>query len=114
MTEDQKNTVNLKLQNSIDFMGKVRADKESKQLFQEPAYGIDGVVAHLKLLKSETEAIFNAPPPKKEEPKPEGKSAEGKKEGDGQADPPKDGEQKPAADGEGEGIKEDVEMKNEQ
>lgn len=115
LTEEQKNTVNMKLQNSIEFMGKVKADKESKQLFQEPAYGIDGVVAHLKLLKAETEAIFNAPPPKKEEPKPESKSAEGKKEGDAAEPAPANAAaedaQKP--DGEAEGIKEDVEMKNE-
>ena len=95
LTEDQKATLNLKLQNSIDFMGKVRSDKESKQLFQDPAYGIDGVVAHLKLLRSETEAIFSAPPPKKEEPKPEEKSAEGKTEGDQKAEAPVD----PAEDG---------------
>ena len=37
----------------------------------------------MNLLKSETEAIFNAPPPKKEEPaKNEPMSEEGKKEGD--------------------------------
>lgn len=35
------------------------------------------------MLKAETEAIFNAPPPKKEEPpKNEPMSEEGKKEGD--------------------------------
>ena len=64
-------------------MAKVQADKTAKQPHEEPAYGIDGIVAHLNLLKSETDAIFNAPPPKKEEPpKNEPMSAEGQKEAD--------------------------------
>ena len=64
-------------------MGKVRADQESKQPHQDPAYGVEGVIAHLSLLKSETEAIFNAPPPKKEyASKNVPMSDEGKKEGD--------------------------------
>ena len=62
-------------------MGKVKTDKESKQLYQDPAFGIDGVVAHLNSLKNETEAIFNAPPPKKEEPKAEPEAAKKEKEG---------------------------------
>lgn len=78
MTDEQKTTVNLKLTNAMDFFGKVKTDKESKQLFQDPAFGIEGITAHLNLLKSETEAIFNAPPPKKEEPKPEEPKADDK------------------------------------
>lgn len=121
LTEEQRNNVNTKLQNSIDFMGKVKADKESKQLHQEPAFGIDGVVAHLNQLKVETEAIFATPPPKKEEPKKEEKSADKKQEGDKPSDePPKNeqpmenGEPKAEEQPQPEAPKEDVEMKPEQ
>lgn len=92
-------------------MGKVKADLDNKQPFQEPDFGIDGVVAHLNQLKNETEAIFNAPPPKKEEPKPEEKPAEAKAEGEQPA--PENGADKPA-EGNAEAGKEDAEMKNEQ
>lgn len=91
-------------------MDKVAADKTAKQPHEEPAYGIEGVIAHQSLLKSETEAIFNAPPPKKEEPKNEPMSEEGKKEGDNaaetaEAEPPK---------AEPEAQKEDADMNKEQ
>jgi hypothetical protein len=92
-------------------MDKVAADKAAKQPHEEPAYGIEGVIAHQSLLKSETEAIFNAPPPKKEEPaKNEPMSEEGKKEGDNaaetaEAEPPK---------AEPEAQKEDADMNKEQ
>ena len=55
-------------------MGKVKADKDGKQPHQDPDFGIDGVEAHLKLLKAETDTIFNAPPPTKEETKKDEKS----------------------------------------
>lgn len=90
-------------------MGKVKADKESKQLFQEPDFGISGVEAHLNQLKYETEAILNAPPPKKEEPKAEEKPAESKPEGEV---PAENGDKQPA--GDSEPPKDDVDMKNEQ
>lgn len=88
-------------------MDKVAADKAAKQPHEEPAYGVEGVIAHQNLLKSETEAIFNAPPPKKEEPpKNEPMSEEGKKEGDNaEAEPPK---------AEPEAQKEDADMNKEQ
>ena len=65
-------------------MGKVQADKAAKQPHEEPAYGIEGVIAHLNLLKSETEAIFKAPPPKKEEPAKNEPMSEDKKEDGGE------------------------------
>lgn len=104
LTDDDKTTVNLKLTNSIDFFGKVRADKEGKQLYQEPAFGIDGIVAHLNLLSAETEAIFNKPPPKKEEPKPEAKPED--KPAEEGAKP----EEKPAEEGAKAEEKPDAEM----
>lgn len=88
-------------------MGKVKTDKETKQPFQEPDFGIAGVEAHLKMLKNETEAIFNAPPPKpkKEEPKPEEKPAD-KPEGEA---PAENGDKPPET-----APDADVEMKPEQ
>ena len=111
LTDEQKTSISLKVQNANEFMGKVQADKAAKQPFEEPAYGIEGVIAHLSLLKSETEAIFNAPPPKKEEPpKNEPMSAEGKQEGEKPA-----GEAADAKPAEGEAEpKKDVDMNNEQ
>lgn len=117
LTDDQRNTVNLKLNNSLEWFGKVQADKESKQPFQDPAYGIDGVEAHLSLLKSETQAIFLTPPPKKEEPKPEEKPAEAKEgEKKEEAQPGAENGPQPEAGPEvpPEMGKEDVEMKNEE
>lgn len=82
LTDEQKTTIGLKVQNATEFMDKVQADKGAKQPHEEPAYGVEGVIAHINMLKAETEAIFNAPPPKKEEPpKNEPMSEEGKKEG---------------------------------
>ena len=81
-------------------MGKVKADKDGKQPHQDPDFGIDGVEAHLKLLKAETDAIFNAPPPKKEEPKKEEKSADKKMETDGEKKDEAKPEEAPAENGE--------------
>lgn len=96
-------------------MGKVKADKESKQLYQDPAYGVDGVIAHLNLLKSETEAIFSAPPPKKEEPAAANQpmsEEDAKKEGEQVNENAKSSEQ-PAKEGVDEANK-DIDMKNDQ
>lgn len=93
-------------------MGKVKADKEGKQLFQDPAYGTEGVIAHLNLLKSETEAIFNAPPPKKEEPaanQPMSEEAPKKEE----EKPAEGAPTEPAKEGADE-AKKDIDMNNEQ
>ena len=52
-------------------MADVKADRDSKQLYQDPAFSLDKIISDLNLLKKETDAIFNAPPPKpKEEEKP--------------------------------------------
>ena len=69
------------MKTAVEWCAKVKADKEAKQLYQDPAYGIEGITSQLSLLKAETEAIFNTPPPKKEEPKPEAEAKpEDKKE----------------------------------
>lgn len=108
LTEESKTTVNLKLTNAIDFFGKVKADREAKQLYQEPAFGIEGIESHLKLLFAETEAIFHKPPPKKEEPKPEEKPAEEKPAEEGAK-----AEEKPAEEGAKTEEKPDAEMQKE-
>lgn len=92
-------------------MEKVQADKAAKQPYEEPAYGIDGVIAHLNLLKSETEAIFKAPPPKKEEPPKNEPMSEDKKEGEKVEQP-----EAPAPEDELNDAKqvEDIDMNNEQ
>merc|ERR1712146_484563 len=84
LTDENKAKIHEKVTASQEFFAKVKADKESKQLYQDPAFGIDGIGAHLKSLNAETEAIFNIPPPKpKEEPKKdESKSPEKKEEGE--------------------------------
>lgn len=47
----------------------VKKDRESKQLFEDPKYNLDGIIHTLTTLKKQTDAIFNKPPPKREEPK---------------------------------------------
>lgn len=49
-------------------MDKVKADIAAKKTWEDPAYTIEQVQSYISLMVSETEAIFNAPPPKKEEP----------------------------------------------
>lgn len=41
LTDDQKETVNKKLQVATDFMNGVKADRAAKQLHQDPAYNLD-------------------------------------------------------------------------
>jgi len=67
----------------------VKADQNGKQPYDDPAYNLDGIILTLETLKKETEAIFNRPPPKKEEPPKEEapKDAE-MKEGEEKADAP--------------------------
>ena len=50
------------------FMEGVKADQNGKQPHQDPAYNLDGILLTLETLKKETQAVFDRPPPKKEEP----------------------------------------------
>jgi hypothetical protein len=68
-------------------MSDVKADRMSKELYQNPNFNIEKIISDLQLLKSETDSIFNAPPPKpKEEEKPKEdekmENTEEKKEGE--------------------------------
>ena len=69
MTEEQKENVLKKHEQAIKFMEGVKADRASKQLYQDPAFSLDHILTTLNLTKSETDAIFNAPPPKPKEEK---------------------------------------------
>ena len=97
-------------------MEKVQADKAAKQPYEEPAYGIDGVIAHLNLLKSETEAIFKAPPPKKEkqEPPKNEPMSEDKKEGEKVEQPEAPAPEDELNDAFAAMKEEDIDMNNEQ
>lgn len=77
ITEDQKSLIQKKIDATNDFFGKVKADRESKQLYENPAFTLDQIISTLSLLKSETDAIFSkVKAPKAEEPKKEEKPEE--------------------------------------
>ena len=98
-------------------MDKVKADIAAKKTWEDPAYTIEQVQSYISLMVSETEAIFNAPPPKKEEPpKAEEQKADGQAPTDDKANeqPAQEngtGDQQQAAP---EGEKPDVEMTNQE
>lgn len=107
LTDEQKTDINAKLTGAETFMAGVKADQNSKQLHDDPAYNLDGIILTLETLKKETQAIFDRPPPKKEEPKKDEPMKDEKAEGEGaKAEEPPAEEKK-----EGEG---DAEMKNEE
>ena len=76
LTDDQKNLIEAKQEVANKMLADVKADRDSKQPHQDPAFNLDTIISNLKLLKSETDAIFNLPPPKpKEEEKPKEEDA---------------------------------------
>lgn len=68
MTDDQKKSIAGKQEVVSKMMADVKADRDSKQLYQDPKFNLDKIISDLSLLKSETDAIFNAPPPKPKSP----------------------------------------------
>lgn len=60
-------SVVVKIEEAEKFMGSVRADRDSKQLWQDPSFTLEQVLQKIQLLKSETEAVFNAPIPAADE-----------------------------------------------
>ena len=87
LTDEQKETINKKHTSTENMIAAVKADKASKQLYENPAYTLDQIIAAIESCKRETENIFNLPPPKVE--KPEAGSSEKKAE-----DAPADAEMK--------------------
>jgi hypothetical protein len=70
ITDDQKNLIQKKIDAANDFFAKVKADREKKQLYENPDFTLDQIISTLSLLKAETEAIFaQVKAPKTEEPK---------------------------------------------
>ena len=92
LTDAQKELVLKKQEEVAKFMQDVKADREAKQLYQDPAFNLDAIINKLNLLKSETEAIFNAPPPKEE--KPDESMKDESKEGEAKGEEAKDAEMK--------------------
>ena len=79
LTDEQKETINKKHTSTENMIAAVKADKASKQLYENPAYTLDQIIAAIESCKRETENIFNLPPPPKVE-KPEAGSSEKKAE----------------------------------
>jgi len=77
LTDEQKETLGKKVSVCTEFIDKAKADIAAKKTYEDPAYTLENVQSYIKLLISETDSIFNAPPPKKEEPKVEEKKVEG-------------------------------------
>ena len=63
LTDAQKETINKKLTSTENLIAAVKADKAAKELYQDPAYTLDQIIAAIEVCKRETEAIFNLPPP---------------------------------------------------
>ena len=80
----------------------VKKDRESKQLFEDPAYKLDDIINCISDLKTECEKIFSLPPPKKET------VPDAKMEGDD------DKKEEKAPTAENGKPQEDAEMKNEE
>merc|ERR1712070_593960 len=68
LTDNQKEMINKKLEDAIKFMEGVKADREQKKLFEDPAYTCDQIINTMNSLKYDTESIFNLPPPKPKSP----------------------------------------------
>lgn len=83
LTDDQKETLGKKVSACAEVIEKANADIAAKKTWEDPAYTLEQVQSYIQLLISETDSIFNAPPPKKEEPP---KAEETKAEGDAGAE----------------------------
>lgn len=111
LTDSQKELITKKQSEAVDLMARVKAEQESKKLYEDPSFSLDQIDSVLINTKKETEAIFNLPPPKpkveepkKDVPMEESKPSEG-------ADEPPAMEEQPAAE---EPKKDDAEMTNEE
>lgn len=93
LTDMQKEQIVTKQSSAQSLMDGVKKDRESKQLYEDPAYILDDVINTISNLKRECEGIFSLPPP-----------VEKKTD-----DVKMDDAEKPAENGE-----KDVEMKNEE
>ena len=112
LTDGQKEEIAKRQEPAVTFIEGVKADRAAKQLFENPKYNLDSIIHTLSTLKKETEAIFNRPPPKVEEPKPEA-DAEMKDSTENKEQPENEKKQTEAeAPVEGENV--DVNMKNEE
>jgi len=82
LTGEQIEVVIKRLEEARKFFDSVKADQTAKKLFENPSFSLNQIIQTLSLLKSETDAVFNAPPPKVDkEMKEEPKSSEKKEEG---------------------------------
>ena len=72
LTEDQRKIIGDKIAVASEYIGKIKADIAAKKLWEDVPYTVADIERQIALLKSETTAIFNQPPPKpKAEEKPE-------------------------------------------
>lgn len=115
LTDGQKEEVAEKRAAAVKFMEGVQADRAAKQPHDDPLYNLDGIIRTLETLKKDTDAIFNRPPPKVEEPP--AADANMKEDEKPAGEKPAEGEKQPEGSGEApaEEKKEgDAEMKNEE
>lgn len=71
ITDEQVNVIKMKVDAATAFFDNVKKDRESKQLYENPAFNLNQIISTASLLKSEAEAVFAAvkpPAPKVEEP----------------------------------------------
>lgn len=71
MSEENRTSIISKTAFSTEVMDKLKAELASKAVHEDFSVSLAEIDSKIGLLKSETDAIFALPPPKKEEPMPE-------------------------------------------
>jgi len=86
LTDEQRKAVIDKTEVVKEFLGKVKAELDTKPQTEDSSFTIPDIENKVQLLKVECKAIFSAPPQKPKEPE----TKEGEKDGDWE-DVPADG-----------------------
>ena len=71
LTDSQKELITKKQSEALTLIAGVKAEQESKPLFENPSYSCEQIENIIQSTKKETEAIFNLPPPKPKVAEPE-------------------------------------------
>lgn len=71
LTDSQKELITKKQSEALALFAGVKAEQESKPLYENPSYSVEQIDNIIQSTKKETEAIFNLPPPKPKVEEPE-------------------------------------------
>jgi hypothetical protein len=95
-TDAQKETLNKKLTDMETLIAGVKADRDSKKPYENPAYKLEQIIESIDSTRRDTETIFNMPAPiKTSERKAEDSTADsGERKAEKQTAPDADAEMK--------------------